>query len=52
MKRTGFMHLPVVDGAGGPLGVLAARDVLVALLADREHEETLLMDYVTGIGYR
>ncbi len=52
MKRTGFMHLPVVDGAGRPLGVLAARDVLVVLLADREHEETLLMDYVTGIGYR
>ena len=52
MKRTGFMHLPMIDGADRPLGVLAARDVLVALLADREHEETLLMDYVTGIGYR
>lgn len=52
MKRTGFMHLPVVDGTGRPMGVLAARDVLVALLADREQEETLLMDYVTGIGYR
>lgn len=52
MKRTGFMHLPVLDGTGRPLGVLAARDVLVALLADREQEETLLMDYVTGIGYR
>ena len=46
------MHLPVMDGTGRPLGVLAARDVLVALLADREHEETLLMEYVTGTGYR
>lgn len=52
MKRTGFMHLPVINDAGGPMGVLAARDVLVTLLADREHEENLLMDYVTGIGYR
>ena len=52
MKRTGFMHLPVIDGAGRPLGVIAARDVLVTLLADREHEEGLLMDYVRGIGYR
>ena len=52
MKRTGLMHLPVIDGAGRPLGVLPARDVLVILLADREHEENLLMEYVTGIGYR
>lgn len=52
MKRTGFMHLPVIDSAGRPLGVIAARDVLVTLLADREHEESLLMDYIAGIGYR
>jgi hypothetical protein len=42
----------VIDGAGRPLGVLVARDVFETLLADREHEESLLMDYVTGIGYR
>jgi CBS domain-containing protein len=52
MKQTGFMHMPVIDGARRPLGVLAARDVLVTLLEDREHEESLLMDYVNGVGYR
>lgn len=52
MKQTGFFHLPVVDPSRHPLGVLAARDVLETLLAEREHEETLLMDYVNGIGYR
>jgi arabinose-5-phosphate isomerase len=52
MKQTGFMQLPVIDEERAPLGVLAARDVLETLLADREHEESLLMDYVTGIGYR
>lgn len=52
MKQTGFMHMPVIDAARHPLGVLAARDILEALLDDREHEESLLMDYVMGIGYR
>lgn len=52
MKQTGFMHLPVIDTARRPLGVLAARDVLETLLDEREYEETLLMDYVKGIGYR
>lgn len=52
MKPTGFMHLPVIGGAGRPLGVIAARDVLVTLLADREHEESLLMEYEAGIGHR
>jgi CBS domain-containing protein len=27
MAVGGFRHIPVVDGAGGPLGVLAAKDV-------------------------
>lgn len=52
MKRTGFTHLPVMDAGGRPVGVLGARDVLETLLAEREQEESLLMDYVTGIGYR
>ncbi len=52
MKQTGFTHMPVLDSARRPLGVLAARDVLETLLEDREHEESLLADYVSGIGYR
>lgn len=52
MKQTGFMHLPISDASRRPLGVLSARDVLETLLAERENEEALLMDYVTGIGYR
>lgn len=52
MKQTGVMHLPVIDTARRPLGVLAARDVLETLLDEREHEESLLMDYVKGSGYR
>jgi hypothetical protein len=52
MKRTGFMHVPAIDGAGRPLSVLVVRDVRETLLADRKHEDSLLMDYVSGVGFR
>ena len=52
MKEKGFLHIPVVDSEGRPLGVLYARDALQALLGEVEHEGDLLRDYVMGIGYR
>lgn len=52
MKQTGFMHLPVIDTERRPLGVLVARDPLETLPHEREHDESLSMDYVKGIGYR
>lgn len=52
MKERGFLHIPVADRDNQPLGVLTARDVLQALLGEVEYEETLLRDYVMGIGYR
>ena len=52
MAKRGFVHIPVVDEYSKPLGVVNARDALRALLADEEYEESLLRDYVTGIGYR
>jgi CBS domain-containing protein len=52
MKARGFVHIPVVDEEGRPLGVVNARDALQALLAEVKDEEALLRDYVMGIGYR
>lgn len=52
MKDNGFVHLPVVDEHSHPLGVVNARDALAVLLKGVEHEESLLRDYVMGIGYR
>ena len=52
MAKRGFVHIPVVDEHSKPLGVVNARDALRALLADEEYEESLLRDYVMGIGYR
>jgi len=52
MANRGFVHVPVVDGQSRPLGIVNARDALQALLADEQYEESLLRDYVMGIGYR
>ena len=52
MHRCGLVHVPVVDENRKPLGVVNARDALRALLAEEEYEESLLRDYVMGVGYR
>ena len=52
MVKRGFVHILVVDEHSKPLGVINARDGLRALLAEEEYEESLLRDYVMGIGYR
>lgn len=51
MKERGLQQIPVVDGRE-PIGVINARDALLMLLEGSEHEESLLRDYVMGIGYR
>ena len=48
----GLKHVPVLDTECRPQGVIAARQVMQALLSDVEHEEGLLRDYVMCIGYR
>lgn len=52
MANRGFVHVPVIDGQSRPLGVVNARDALRALLVEEQYEESLLRDYVMGIGYR
>lgn len=52
MANRGFVHVPVLDDQSRPLGVVNARDALRALLAEEEYEESLLRDYVMGVGYR
>ena len=52
MARRGFVHIPVVDEKSKPLGVVNARDALRALFAEEKYEESLLRDYVMGVGYR
>lgn len=52
MKEKEFLHVPVVDGRRRPVGMLTARDLLQAMLGEVAYEESLLRDYVMGIGYR
>lgn len=52
MKERILLNIPIVGQNCRPLGVITARDALFALLGEAEHEESLLRDYVMGIGYR
>lgn len=52
IKQRGLKNIPVIDQDSVPVGVLNARDVVRMLLEDVQYEESLLRDYVMGIGYR
>jgi CBS domain-containing protein len=52
MKHFGLKNVPIIDAQGRPLGVLNARDALQVLLQEVKDEESLLRDYVMGVGYR
>ena len=51
MKERGLKNVPVTDQESRPVGVLNARDALKVLLKEVENEESLLRDYVMGVGY-
>ena len=52
MNARGFVHIPILDQHFRPSGVINARDALQALLGEVKDEESLLRDYVMGVGYR
>jgi CBS domain-containing protein len=52
MKARDLKCIPLVDDANRAIGLLTARAILGVLLGDAEHEEDLLVDYVSGVGYR
>ena len=51
MKERKLKNIPVVDQDSRPLGVLHARDILQVLLEESRDEESMLRDYVMGVGY-
>jgi predicted transcriptional regulator len=52
MNERGLKNVPFVDKDFRPLGVLNARDMLQALLKESSWEESMMRDYVMGVGYR
>jgi len=51
MKSRILSCAPILDNDGRPQGVLHARDVALALIGEANYEESLLRDYVMGVGY-
>jgi CBS domain-containing protein len=51
MKERKLKNIPVVDKDSRPVGVLHARDIFQVLLEESKNEESMLRDYVMGIGY-
>jgi CBS domain-containing protein len=52
MHDNGLVHVLVIDAGNKPMGILNARDGLRALLTAGNVEETLLRNYVMGVGYQ
>jgi CBS domain-containing protein len=51
MKSQILQCAPILDNDGRAQGVLHARDVALALIDEGNYEESLLRDYVMGVGY-
>jgi len=51
MNARSLRCAPILDGSGRPQGVVHARELARALLAEVSEEEVLLRDYVLGVGY-
>lgn len=52
MKERGVKNVPITDEEARPIGILNARDALQILLQEAEDEDSMLRDYVMGVGYR
>ena len=52
LQTSGYVHLPVADGDCKPVGVVNARDALRFLMLQEQYEESLLRNYVMGVGYQ
>ena len=52
MRARGLQNMPVLDDADRPVGVLDIRDALAALLDEEQYQEQVLVNYISGVGYR
>jgi predicted transcriptional regulator len=52
MTARGLQNMPVLVNGDRPLGVLDIRDALAALLDAEEYQEQVLVNYISGVGYR
>ena len=47
-----MVHIPIIDDNSRSSGVIDARNAIRALMAQATYNESLLRDYVMGVGYQ
>ena len=52
MSTRNLQNIPVLDAGTRPTGILDIRDAMNALFRQEEQLETMLSNYVAGVGYR
>lgn len=52
MATRSLQNIPVIDAGAKPVGILDIRDAMKALFKQEEVQEQLLLNYVSGVGYR
>jgi CBS domain-containing protein len=52
MSARRLQNMPVLDADSKPIGVLDIRDALQALLEQEQYQEQVLINYISGVGYR
>ena len=52
LQTQGLVHLPLIASNHKPVGVVNARDALRSLLKQEQYDESLLRNYVMGVGYQ
>ena len=51
MSANNLDAMPVLDSEGRPIGLVAAKCVLVKLLSVARNEDRLMREYINGMGY-
>lgn len=52
MKARRLKNVPILNEQSRPVGMLNARNLLQALLRESTGQESMMRDYVMGVGYR
>ena len=52
MAQRRLQNLPLLGASGRPVGTLDIRDALEAILSNEERQESELINYIAGNGYR
>jgi CBS domain-containing protein len=52
MTARRLQNVPVLGVDRKPVGILDIRDAMQALIEQEQYEERMLVDYITGVGYR